>query len=203
MEDASKPENHSGQRNESVPSVKSQMLARGSSLFRLQTRRLRVSLFRKIIHIRISLYHPCDRNSYHNRNLTPPSQSNTQTPHDFDSYATAFFPVAETLESQMLAAQAANNKPQASALRLQAAAPYRIARISMPRSPQQKEAWTRNRIAFMSGASLLPTPYYKVQVPHMHSVTGEGSSISIYVRVPAHDSASSPCSMPHSNLRLR
>ena len=62
----------------------------------------------------------------------------------------------------------------------------------MPRSPKQKEAWARNKIAFMNGASLLPVPYHEVQIPHKYGIASEGRTILIYMRVPAHASAASP-----------
>lgn len=64
--------------------------------------------------------------------------------------------------------------PKASALYLRAAVHYRIAHFPTPRSLKQKEAWTRNKAAFMKGASLLPSPYYEVHVPHVHGTAGEG-----------------------------
>ena len=67
--------------------------------------------------------------------------------------------------------------PKASAPYLRVAAFYLIARFPMAPSPKQKEAWARDKTTFANGANLLLTPYYEVQVPYVHSIAGEGSTI--------------------------
>lgn len=119
-------------------------------------------------------------------------ESNLRPPYDFDAYASSFFPTAERLEQQAHAAQEANNLPQASELYLRAAALYRISRFPLPRSPKQKEAWTRNKAAYVKGAELLEGSFSEVHIPHSHAIEGEGSSIPVYVRFPSHASPSTP-----------
>lgn len=119
-------------------------------------------------------------------------ESHMRPPYDFDAYAAAFFPVAEKLEHEAQAAQEANDLSRASEMYLRAAALYRISRFPIPRSPMQKEAWTRNKAAYMNGAKLLEGSFSEVHIPHNHAIEGEGSSIPVYVRLPSHASPSSP-----------
>ena len=69
---------------------------------------------------------------------------------------------------------------------------YRIARFPIPRSPKQKEAWALNKAAYVKGAALLPGKFSDVQIPHTHRIEGEGATVPVYVRLPAHASASNP-----------
>lgn len=120
------------------------------------------------------------------------SQSNLRPPYDFDAYAAPFFPVASGLEERAQAAEKSNDTPLASSLYLRAAALYRIARFPFPRSPKQKEAWTLNKAAYVKGAGLLSGKFEDVQIPHTHRIEGEGDTIPIYMRLPAHASVTNP-----------
>ncbi len=44
----------------------------------------------------------------------------------------------------------------------------------------------------MKGAELLPGKFSEVEVPHTHRIEGEGATVPIYMRLPAHASAANP-----------
>lgn len=114
-------------------------------------------------------------------------------PYDFDAYASAFFPTAESLTREAEAAERSGNKGKARELFLRAAAVYRISRFPVPRSDKQKQAWELNKDVYLKGARLLEPPIDIVKIPHVHALprsAEEGSELSIFVRRP--DNANGP-----------
>ena len=116
-------------------------------------------------------------------------------PYDFDAYATAFFPTAESLTKEAEAAEDSGNKEKARDLYLRAAAVYRISRFPVPRSPKQKQAWELNKEIYLKGARLLDPPIELVKFPHAHALEGSGeagSEISVFVSKPKNTSGPVP-----------
>ena len=119
-------------------------------------------------------------------------------PYDFDAYASAFFPTAETLTKEAESAERAGDVETARGLYLRAAAVYRISRFPVPRSPKQKQAWELNKEVYLKGARLLDPPITLVKIPHTHALLGseeEGSEISIFIRKPKNVSGPVPVVM--------
>ena len=110
-----------------------------------------------------------------------------QPPYDFDAYAGAFFPTAESLTKQAEAAESSGELVKARELYLRAAVVYRIARFPVPRSPKQKQAWELNKEVYLRGARLLDPPISLVKVPHTHALSNtaeEGSHVPVFVSRP-------------------
>ena len=119
-------------------------------------------------------------------------------PYDFDAYASAFFPTAESLTNQAESAEKAGDVETARSLYLRAAAVYRISRFPVPRSPKQKKAWELNKEIYLRGAKLLDPPISLAKIPHVHALPGseeQGSEISIFVRKPKITSGPMPVVM--------
>ncbi|MCJ1335712.1 hypothetical protein MMC09_000985 [Bachmanniomyces sp. S44760] len=119
-------------------------------------------------------------------------KAGAREPYDWDAYAESFFPAASKLMIEGEEAERAGKPETASQLYLRASALYRIARFPIPRSPQQKVAWERNKIAALKGISLFKDPVQEVHVEHIHAIEGDGKRIPIYFAVPPGASKESP-----------
>ncbi|KAL2126933.1 hypothetical protein VTI74DRAFT_11592 [Chaetomium olivicolor] len=110
-------------------------------------------------------------------------------PYNWDEYAQMFFPKAEELSNIAANAEAAGEKEKASEYYLRSSALYRIARFPIPRSQQQRLAWTKGKEVFYKGASLLPNPILEVKIAHVHRLPHEGTTIPANFLLPASASA--------------
>ncbi|CAI7649497.1 hypothetical protein N7533_008438 [Penicillium manginii] len=119
-------------------------------------------------------------------------EMNMREPYDPDTYAAAFFPVAEQLEAAASAAEAKQESVLASSLYLRAVALYRISRFPVIRSAKTFEAWERGKAAYSKGGKYLTPPNEEFSIPHTHASASDGNTIQAYVRIPEHASKSSP-----------
>lgn len=121
-------------------------------------------------------------------------EMNLTEPYDSDTYASAFFPVAEELETAAAKADTNGEMALASTLYLRAAALYRISRFPVSRSPKTFEAWERGKAAYSKGGKYLTPPNLEILIPHSYASApdGDGNTIQAYVRIPEHASKSSP-----------
>ncbi|PHH67642.1 hypothetical protein CDD80_682 [Ophiocordyceps camponoti-rufipedis] len=101
-------------------------------------------------------------------------------PYDWDEWAAAFFPQAESLVRTGEEAEVNNEVEKASEYFLRASALYRIARFPIPRSQRQRLAWTKGKEMALRGLGLRPYPVREEQVPHRHGVAGEPDSFPVY-----------------------
>ncbi|KAL9622504.1 MAG: hypothetical protein Q9160_003180 [Pyrenula sp. 1 TL-2023] len=113
-------------------------------------------------------------------------------PYDWDTYASTFFPQAQSLVSQAEQAEKSGETEKASELYCRGSALYRIARFPTPRSEKQFEAWTLGKAAALKGMSLGPNGVHEVLIPHTHRVQGEGETVPVYHVLPPNASNDSP-----------
>lgn len=116
--------------------------------------------------------------------------SGMKEPYDWDAYASAFFPQAESLKKIAEEAESKGEREKASEYFLRSSAVYRIARFPAPRSPVQREAWARGKEVCLKGLSLREHPVHEVMIPHIHRHADEGEFIPAYHLVPSSSSSS-------------
>jgi hypothetical protein len=108
-------------------------------------------------------------------------------PYNWDEYASAHFPQAESLKAIAEDAESKGEIEKASEYYLRSSAVYRIARFPAPRSEKQREAWTLGKEVCLKGLSLRPHPVREIMVPHNHRKDDEGAHIPVYHLVPESD----------------
>jgi hypothetical protein len=112
---------------------------------------------------------------------------NFKEPYNWDEYASAHFPQAESLKALAEDAESKGEIEKASEYYLRSSAVYRIARFPAPRSEKQREAWNLGKQVCLKGLSMRPHPVREIMVPHTHRKDDEGTHIPVYHLVPDSD----------------
>jgi hypothetical protein len=105
-------------------------------------------------------------------------------PYNWDEYASAHFPQAESLKAIAEAAESKGETEKASEYYLRSSSVYRIARFPAPRSEKQREAWNLGKQVCLKGLSMRPHPVREIMIPHAHRKDDEGTHIPVYHLVP-------------------
>ena len=112
-----------------------------------------------------------------------------------EEYTKEFLPTAEKLVGSADQLHKEGKNDEAIKIYLRACAVYRIGRYPYipPSGGSKREAYERQKAAYMKAVSLFDCPIQDVNIPHTAGNEQEGPMVSLYVRMPHGASSSTPC----------
>lgn len=129
--------------------------------------------------------------SFHANKLLTSTTDNVNDPYS-DDYTTAFWSMAEHLDTQADEALSKDDTKSAIALYKRASTVLRLSRFPYIGTPKKREAYEKQKKVYEKGMKLWTPVMKEVIIPHKYAKGEDGKEIPLYVRIPMGSTGDKP-----------